>query len=368
MRKLGTSESLAVQLAKPLRYFPKQELDKLLKRIKEVGVESLLNEATRLRTHFFLLQNLDSDPLFKSLAGEYDETLNRWLDLRKYFHDKVFDLLKRYEKKVFCLKDFNIFSWTSSNYSKSRFSADFDFMPEEGLVEEMRSFFSDEGYVNGYVEYESLEFSHLDRDRKAEDLHYELMPLFQLIPIDETPLSGFDFSKLKRFRFPICRYREELYTYIKIDIHADVAQDLDANFVWSTFATKLKRLPHSNLFGFEPEDLIWYLSLKLYYESHNSNRFHHKKNFRYLIDIFLVIKSCDIQWGFLLSKIITLKISPALYYTFEALDEIFNFRPNPSFMKSLKEEALKPELRNLDLGCFMRKLFCLGLDDRLKLF
>lgn len=332
--------------------------EKSLDKKQDIDTVANLETFIRYKTHFSFLKNASSNSK-KDLSQSLIDTLTSWTkfqNLRLDFINTTFP--KQHGRNFVVLKALNVFDLIEQE-KYPRYHNDLDILlPKDKIFTARERLINDEQFLVGNFSFPSYEFHLNEIDQELEKRHYELSQMSKLIAPETLDLevSKTKQGLFKNLRMPVCNYEGKFYFHLTIDLHKNISNDFTREFFWNNFVEDSE---HGNYKRMPIEDLIWYSSLKMYYEVHTSADHSIKDRIRQLVDIFILLKEHghSINWDYLIQKSELLEMQPALYYTFLFLKdylEIFNLE---TVVRELNNGRIKRENRAKDYGDFSEKLF-----------
>jgi hypothetical protein len=312
----------------------------------------------RHKTHFTFIDNA-----IKSRILELPEKIISAFHVWKKFQLQRLDYIKnefpqRYGTKFVTLKALNVFEFIDPQ-RYHRYHNDLDLLiPKEDIFSIRDALISQDSFIVGNFTFPSYEFHEHDIDLELENSHYELSQMSKLIPAKKI-LNNADLSLrglYSNLRMPICVYKDELFFHITLDLHKNISNDFSPDFFWNNFIEKSSLFP---CYRMPIEDLIWYSSLKMYYEIHTSKDHSVKDRLKQLIDIYLLLHEHgeSINWDYLIQKSQILEMQPALFYTFSFLNQYLDISYLRNALSTLKLGSKARQNRSKDFGPFIEKLF-----------
>ena len=334
-------------LSTPINYLNPEQTD-LIKGLI-VKNESVCFEASlKFRSHFVFLNNLEL--LGATLSDDCVMARNVWSKVNELYAREVFDRLKELKNDVCLLKSFNLFNFVDTHYTKNRFYSDFDLLVKNNSLEETRAFFLGHGFIHGN-DIDGVLYRQ-DPNRHREDTHYEITPLYKPFPLC---LNKREIKLLNLFRLPIRSYEGEDCLVIKLDVHKSISYDFSSDDLWNS----LQMVQINGIFNFRPEDLAWYMSLKLYYEVHGDMSSVAMRKGRNLIDIVSLINNVshiEFDWDYFYLKVIELDVQVPIFYVFSTVMQIFEVGTLKTFLDRITLSLDQRYSREKDHGPFLLKL------------
>jgi hypothetical protein len=311
--------------------------------------ESACFEASlKFRSHFVFLHNLEL--LGSTLSDDCVMAREVWTKVNELYSTEVFDRLKEFKGDVCLLKSFNLFNFVDTSYAKNRFYSDFDLLVKKDSLEETRAFFLGHGFIHGN-DIDGVLYKQ-DPNRQREDTHYEITPLYKPFPLC---LNKRQKELLNLFRLPVRKYDGEDCLVIKLDIHKSISYDFSADDLWNS----LLMVQINGVLNFRPEDLAWYISLKLYYEVHGDMSSVAMRKGRNLIDIVSLINNAShmvFDWDYFYLKIIEFDIQVPIFYVFSTIMQVFEVDTLKTFLYKITSSLDQRYSREKDHGPFLLKL------------
>lgn len=326
-----------------------------LKSVKkhEISIEDLI----RYKTHFTHINNCliyDKDnvnPKLKQLL-----IAMRKFQAFRYNYVKK-NITEQYSENFVTLKAANVYEFIDYN-TYIRFHNDFDLLFPTAIIENVRSsLIEKDDFITGNFSFPTYQFVRFKIDHELEEQHYELMQMSKLIDPsvflnhDETP----SLELARNFRLPVCTLENKLYFHITLDLHKNISNEFTEEIFWNNFVeesdqNKFKRM--------KIEDLIWYTSLKMYYETHTAKDYSVKDRMRGLVDVYLLINKYQhsINWDTLLQKADVFEMQPALYYVFSFVNKYIESTQLTSAINFLNKGRMFKENRSKDYGPLDYKL------------